>query len=69
MEKNKRTAIFAELKTAYHKEHDYIEITEWTNKEGYDIDISGKEKISFHFTEWNLIKKIMQKFENVEQKH
>ena len=63
MKVNKRTALFAELKTAWHKEHDYIEITEWTNKEGYDIDISGKGIVSIHFTEWDLIKKIMKNFE------
>lgn len=64
MEKNKRTAICAKLNDNWHKEHDYIEITEWTNKEGYDIYINGRGMVSIHFTEWNVIKKIMEKFEN-----
>jgi len=39
-----RKSISAELKQFCHlsKEHDFIEITEWTNVEGYDITIAEK---------------------------
>lgn len=28
------------------KDNDYIEVTEWTNGEGYDIDINDEKRIS-----------------------
>lgn len=33
----------------------YIEITEWTNGEGYDIDINGEKRISLHINELEAI--------------
>lgn len=30
----------------FAKEQDYIEVTEWTNGDGYDIDLNGKKHIS-----------------------
>lgn len=37
-----------------HNADDYITITEWANKEGYDIDINGK-LIQLHDTELDAI--------------
>lgn len=33
----------------------YIEVTEWTNGEGYDIDIDGNKRISLHIDELEAI--------------
>lgn len=33
----------------------YIEITEWTNGEGYNIDINGEKYISLHIDELEAI--------------
>jgi hypothetical protein len=44
MKINNRKAIFTELKEYCYLagEHDFIEVTEWTNGEGFDINISNK---------------------------
>lgn len=40
----------------YNKDSEaYIEVTEWTNGEGYDIDIDGNKKISLHIDELEAI--------------
>lgn len=58
-----RTSTFAELKEYdyFAKEHDYAEVTEWTNGEGYDIDINGKKHISLTYGEFKAIKKLIKK--------
>ena len=58
---SQRRAVFALLKPYCHfaKDDDYIEVTEWTNGEGVDIEISrssGYGKIiSLTHGEWELI--------------
>jgi hypothetical protein len=56
-----RKSIFAELKTIYSKEHDFIEVTEWANGEGFDITISDKKQISLHETELDVINLLVKK--------
>lgn len=62
-EYNKKT-IFSELKDYCHfaNKYDYIEISEWKNCEGFDIEISGKETQIFRLTrgEYYLIKKLIK---------
>jgi hypothetical protein len=61
-----RKSIFAELTTAWHKEHDFIEITQWTNGEGYDINVStslGEKHISLHETEFAVIQYLISELE------
>ena len=48
----------------WHKEHDFIEVTEWTNGEGWDIQISDNKSFSLHFTEYEALKRIIKKLEN-----
>lgn len=57
-----RKSVFAPMTDAWHKEHDYIEVTEWKNGEGWDIEISTKEgnkHVSMHFTEFAVIKELI----------
>lgn len=56
MEKNKRKTVFEDLnKFCYTaKEYDYIEVTEWTNGEGWDINLNDK-KISLTYGELDAI--------------
>lgn len=44
MESNKRKSVHDVLNTYdfLAKENDFIEVTEWTNKEGWDITINDK---------------------------
>jgi hypothetical protein len=52
---------------AWHKEHDYIEVTEWKNGEGWDIEISTKEgnkHVSLHFTEFAVMKELIALLDN-----
>lgn len=64
IEVSKRRAVFAHLKGYCHMsgENDYIEVTEWSNGEGFDICIdrkSGGEKFSLTFGEWELMQVLM----------
>jgi hypothetical protein len=44
---------------------DYVEITEWANGEGFDVDISSKLSNRFQLTwgEWEAIRKIVEHLE------
>jgi hypothetical protein len=43
MKKYTRNTVFTELTEydVFAKEHDYIEVTEWKNGEGFDVEING----------------------------
>ena len=54
--KNRRSVSDDLKKYCYHaKEHDFIEVTEWSNGEGYDISISDTKFISLTFGEVDAI--------------
>lgn len=64
IEVSKRRAVFAELKGYCHlsSDNDYMEVTEWSNGEGYDICINRKsdgEKFSLTYGEWELMQVLM----------
>jgi hypothetical protein len=55
IEETKRRAVFSELKgyCIFAGDSDFIEVTNWSNGDGYDICIerkNGGEKFSFHST-------------------
>lgn len=61
---SQRRAVFSELKPYCHhsNENDYIEVTQWSNGEGFDIAIDSKrgpEKFSLTFGEWELLQVLM----------
>lgn len=56
---NQRSTAFMPLDTGWSKEGDFIEVTEWSNGEGYDVHISEKQQFSMHFTEWEVIKTLI----------
>jgi len=60
IEENQRRAVNSRLGGPYHKEYDFIEVTEWSNGEGYDVTISDKQQFSIHFTEWDVLKKLIK---------
>ena len=60
IEVSKRRAIFSELKGYCHlsSDNDYMEVTEWSNGEGYDVCIdrkNGGEKFSLTHGEVELL--------------
>ena len=60
IEVSKRRAVFSELKDycMHSGDHDYMEVTEWSNGEGYDICINRKsdgEKFSLSYGEVELL--------------
>ena len=60
IEVSKRRAVFSELKGYCHLsgDHDCMEVTEWSNGEGYDICIDrtkSGEKFSLSHGEWQLL--------------
>jgi hypothetical protein len=52
---NQRSSVFMPLESGWSKEGDFIEVTEWTNGEGYDVQINEKQQFSLHFTEWEAL--------------
>ena len=63
--KHKRRTIFARLNPfcLFAKEHDFIEVTEWKNGEGFDVDINGRKLERFQLTygEWKALKELVKK--------
>lgn len=57
---NTRRSLNVALKDIYHKEGDFIEVTQWTNGEGFDVVLSDKQFFSLHDTEWDVLKKIIK---------
>jgi len=60
IEVSTRRAVFSGLKDycMHSGDHDYMEVTEWSNGEGYDICIDrrrGGEKFSLSYGEWELL--------------
>lgn len=61
---DQRRAVFAELKDycMHSGDHDYMEVTEWSNGEGFDINIDrkrGMERFSLTYGEWELLQVLM----------
>jgi len=65
IEKYKREALFANLKEydCTAKEHSYIEVIEWKNGEGIDVNIynHSERMVSICYSEFDLIKKMVKK--------
>jgi len=64
IEVNNRRAVFAELKDycMHSGDHDYMEVTQWSNGEGFDIIIDrkrGMERFSLSYGEWDLLQVLM----------
>jgi hypothetical protein len=64
IEMRQRKSAFVTLDDAWHKEHDYLEVTEWSNGEGWDIVISDAKQFSLHFTEFAVLKELIVRLEN-----
>lgn len=60
MEIKARRSVSKPLNDGWHKEHDFIEVTEWANGEGWDIQISDAKSFSLHFTEYKQLKKLIK---------
>ena len=65
MEIKQRKSINDSLKKycVYAKDDNYIEITEWTNGEGWDINISDEKRISLTFGELEAINYLVKTLE------
>lgn len=67
LEKYNRKAVFCNLKDYdfASKEHSYVEITEWKNGEGIDINAYSHtdRSVSLSYGEFNLIKKLVKQLE------
>jgi len=64
METYTKKTVFTELKVydAFANEHDYIEVTEWRNGEGFDVEIVGVLSTRFQLTwgGYNALKKLVK---------
>lgn len=69
MELNSRKSINDNLKKYcyFAKDDDYIEITEWTNGEGWDIDINEHKKISLTTGELEAINYLTKSLEYTDR--
>jgi hypothetical protein len=64
-----RNSVFAELDQwcfGYGDKHDYIEVTEWYNGEGFDVDIETHQRQRFQLSwgQWEALKYLVNKIEN-----
>jgi hypothetical protein len=64
IEETKRRAVFSELKgyCIFAGDSDFIEVTNWSNGDGYDICIerkNGGEKFSLTYGEFDLLTVLM----------
>jgi len=68
MKKYKRNALFDELKKYDYLagESDFMEVTEWGNGDGFDVEIAGKLSVRFPLTwgEYDALKKLVKKLKN-----
>jgi len=68
MNKYTRKAVFICLKKYDHtaNEQDFIEVTEWKNGEGFDVEIVGKLSTRFQLTwgEYTALKKLIKKLDS-----
>lgn len=69
IDKYERNSVFAELEQwckGYGREHDYIEVTEWYNGEGFDVDIETSQRQRFQLTwgQYEALKYLVSKLEN-----
>lgn len=64
MEKSKRKTVFEDLRKFYYaaKENDYVEVSEWTNGEGWDINLNDKH-ISLTYGELDAINYLIKVLE------
>jgi hypothetical protein len=65
MEIKQRKSVMSELKAFCYlsRDEDYIEVTEWSNGEGIDVNISdsgGDKTIAMTFGEFKALKKIIK---------
>lgn len=62
-----RKSIFSEVGEYCYlsKEHDYIEVTEWSNADGFDIDLSCSHggKLSLTWGQYRLLKKLVKQLD------
>ena len=63
IETYERKAKFAELKAWCYlsKDHDFIEVTEWYNGEGFDIFLSGssEQRVSLSWGQWEALQALV----------
>lgn len=68
IESSKRNSKFVELKPFDHtaKEHDYIEATEWSNLEGFDVEVNASVSSRFQLTwaQWDVLKELVKSLDN-----
>lgn len=64
---DQRKSIFSDLSPHDYlaKEHSYIEVTEWSNGEGYDVQVynHSERNISISYYEFKLLKKLIKELE------
>jgi len=67
MQKYKRKAIFEELLEydVFSNVDDFIEVTEWSNSEGVDVEISTRNPTSFQLTwgQFSLLEKLIKEIQ------
>ena len=63
----KRNAVFTELKEYDHmaRDDDFMEVCEWKNGDGFDVEVEGKLKTRFQLTwgEYNALIELVKELE------
>ena len=70
IETYKRKTLFSELKQfdVTAKENDFIEVTEWFNGEGFDVEVSDglNQRFQMTFSTFDALKKLVNKLDENE---
>ena len=68
MKKNLRKSVFEDTaKYCYlSKNSDFIEVTEWTNGDGFDVTISERSSFQMTWGEFKLLKKLVKELDKYE---
>lgn len=67
--KYKKRAAYTEIKgfDVFAKEGHFIEVTQWTSGEGFDVDVETTDSIHFHLTygQFEALKALVKKLDKV----
>jgi hypothetical protein len=68
MKKNLRKSVFSDVGNSCYlsKTGDFIEVTEWTNGEGFDVTISDRSSFIMTWGEFKLLKKLVKMLNKYE---
>ena len=65
IQRAQRKSVYADLDQfdALAQKNAYIEVTDWTNLEGFDVDINSHQKFSLTWGQYKALKKLVKELD------